>query len=57
MFKIQARMQFSLKIQTIANVTLILNDSLTKKVILIEHFKCNLNFKNNIVKVVCYILQ
>ncbi len=33
-------MQFSLNIQTIANVTLILNDSSTKKVILSQHFKC-----------------
>ncbi len=57
MLKIQAIMQFSLNIQMIANVTLILNDSSTKKVILSEHCKCNLHFKNNIVKVVCYILQ
>ncbi len=47
-------MQFSLNIQTIANVTLILNGSSTKKVILNEQFKCSLHFKNNIV---CYILQ
>ncbi len=59
MFKIRARMQFSLNIQTIATVTFILYNSSTKKVILSVMLKLNVAYILNTILsiIVCYILQ